>query len=77
MTKRVESALLLFAGFVITACGAGIYFIADTVKADASSPRVRDLYRVLQVFGKMPTVVMICAIGLILVYMGLKKGLKK
>jgi uncharacterized membrane protein len=75
--KKLEGIILIVVGFIIIGCGLYIYFVAHTIYPNSTSNRVQDLNWLLKTFGKLPLTILICMIGLIPIYTGLKKLLNR
>jgi len=76
MSKKTEGFIRIITGLIIIGCGLYIYFVAHTIYPNSDSNRVQDLNWLLKTFGRLPLSIIICAIGVIPVYSGVKKFLR-
>jgi uncharacterized membrane-anchored protein YitT (DUF2179 family) len=77
INRKTESILLILIGLIITGCGLYIYFVAHTIYPRSESSRVQDLNWLLKTFGKTGTAILFGLTGLIPVWVGIKKIIKK
>lgn len=75
--KKAEGLILILTGLIIIACGLFIFFLANTSFPNSDSPRVQDLNWLLNSLGKTGTAILICSIGILPLYIGIKRLLTK
>lgn len=70
--KKTEGIIILFTGLVILFFAWFIYFIYTPV-SNTDSSRLKDLNRLVDSFGKLPTAIIIGLIGFFACMYGVKK----
>ena len=70
--KKTEGLIILFTGLVILFFAWFIYFIY-TPASNTGSSRLKDLDRLVESFGKLPTAIIIGLIGFFTCLYGVKK----
>lgn len=71
--NKRDGFILLCCGLVIIAAGLFIYAVVHSIYPNSDSSRVQDLNKLLTLFGKTGTAVLVSAVGLLFVILGLKK----
>lgn len=71
--NKLNGFILLCCGLIIAAAGLFIYFFAHTVYPNSDSPRVQDLNKLLTLFGRTGTALLVSGIGLLFIILGIRK----
>ncbi len=68
--KRITGWITLLMGLLITGMALYVYFVAHTIYPHSDSTRVQDFNRLLRIFGRTGTALMLGLIGLGFVWSG-------